>query len=218
MTTYLVIDTETTGLISPVKPVELAWIHIDEEMNVLDEQVHRINPLLPISEGASAIHNIFDSDIALCPPVEEIVGFLPQPFVAIGHNISYDLRVLAPYVEWCGEICTLALSRRWVKGTSNHKLSTLKAELKLSEQASHSALGDTRTVLELLRLISTLSGRNLPQLLELETLPKMLTVMPFGKHRGKRFDQVPRPYRQWLMAQSDLHKDLRYTLERLRIV
>ena len=218
MPTYLVLDSETTGLASPVKPVELAWIHINENLDVLDEQVHRINPYLPISEGASAIHGIFDVDIALCPTVEEVVVNLPQPFVAIGHNISYDLRVLSPYVEYNGDLCTLALSRRWVKNMTNHKLSTLKAELKLSEQTSHSALGDCRTVLELLHIITRLSGRSLSQLTELEATPKMLSVMPFGMHRGKRFDQVPRSYREWLRSKEDLHKDLKYTLDNLRIV
>lgn len=217
-TTYLVLDTETTGLDPVIMPVEVAWIKIDENMNVLDEQVHRVNPLRPIHPGAIAIHGITDQDVALAPLVEVVTDLLPRPFVACGHNVGYDLRVLAPYIEYNGEICTLALSRRWIKGTSNHKLSTLKEELKLSEQASHSALGDCRTVLELLKLISTLSGRTLPQLLTLESLPKMLPVMPFGRYRGKKFNDIPRPYRDWLMSKEDLHKDLRYTLEKLHIL
>lgn len=217
-TTYLVLDTETTGLDPVIMPVEVAWIKIDENMNVLDEQVHRVNPLRPIHPGAFAIHGISDQDVALAPLVEVVTGLLPRPFVACGHNIGYDLRVLAPYIEYCGEICTLALSRRWVKQTTNHKLSTLKEELHLSEQASHSALGDCRTVLELLKLISTLSGRTLPQLLELEALPKMIPVMPFGKFRGKRFDQIPYAYRQWLLERPELHKDIKYTLEKLRLI
>lgn len=133
-------------------------------------------------------------------------------------NCSYDLRVLGPYIEYNGDLCTLALSRRWIKGTTNHKLATLKSELKLSEQTSHSALGDCRTVLELLHIITKLSGRSLSQLIELESAPKMLSVMPFGMHRGKRFDQVPRSYREWLRSKEGLHKDLKYTLDNLRII
>lgn len=217
-TNYLVLDTETTGLDPVIMPVEVAWIKIDENMNVLDEQVHRVNPLRPIHPGAIAIHGITDQDVALAPLIEAVADLIPQPFVACGHNVGFDLRVLAPHIEWCGEICTLALSRRWVKNTTNHKLSTLKQELHLSEQTSHSALGDCHTALELLRHCSKLSGRNLPELLELESVPKMLLVMPFGMHRGKRFDQVPPGYRKWLMGKDNLHKDLKYTLEKLRLV
>ena len=218
MTVYAIIDTETTGLDPVIKAVEVAWIVIDEDTNVLDEQVHRVNPYRPISEGARAIHGISNEDVALCPTIESVVGLLPQPFVAIGHIVDFDLRVLGPYIEFTGKVCTCALSRKWLKNTTNHKLATLQKELKLSEQLSHSALGDCRTALEVLRIVIKLSGRKLPQLVELESVPKMLQCMPFGMHKGKPFTNVPRPYREWLLKQTDLPKDLRYTLEKLSIL
>lgn len=220
MTTYAIIDSETTGLDSPIKAVEVAWILIDENMNTLEEEVHRVNPFRPINEGAIAIHNITDQMVANCPPIEEVVTLLPQPFVAIGHNVAFDLRVLGPYIEYCGDMCTLALSRRWVKGTTNHKLVTLKAELGFAETEAHSALGDCRSTLELLKFIANISGRNLVQLIELESVPKMLAKMPFGMHRGKNFSDVPKSYREWLLAKGkdDLHKDIRYTLEKMRVL
>lgn len=218
MTSYLIIDTETNGLKAPIRPIEIAWIHIDEDMVILNEHCSLVNPLAPIDPGATAIHGYTDQDVAFAPEIEGVVGLMPQPFTAIAHNVQFDLRVLGPYIEYNGDLCTLALSRRWVKNTSNHKLSTLKTELKLSEQVSHSALGDCHTTLELLRLISKLSGRTLVQLHLLESVPRMLQVMPFGMHRGKRFDQVPRSYREWLRSKEDLHKDLKYTLDNLRII
>ena len=133
-------------------------------------------------------------------------------------NCSFDQRVLGSTIEWNSDLCTLALARRWIKDSANHKLVTLKEHLGLSEQTAHSALGDCRSTLELLRHISTMSGRNLVQLIELESKPKVLAKMPYGKFKGRVFAEVPANYRNWMLGLEDLHKDIRYTLERMKVL
>ena len=212
---YRIIDTETTGLSNP-KACEVGWISIDESMNILDEQVFRVNPQKPIEAGAAAIHGISNEDVADCPLIEDVMQGFPTDLCFIAHNAVYDQGVLGSVMSWQAEICTLALARRWVKDSKNHKLSTLKDHFKLSDQKSHSALGDCHTVLELLRIFSDMSGRNLVQLMELEREPKMLVKMPFGKHKGMLMNEVPKGYRDWMLGLPDLHKDIRYTLERVK--
>jgi exodeoxyribonuclease X len=214
---YRIIDCETTGL-HKAKACEVAWVAIDENFNILEEQVHRVNPEMPIEEGASAIHGIYNDDVANCPTIDKIMKGFPEKLCFIGHNVRYDQGVLGSVISWNSELCTLALARRWIKDSPNHKLVTLKHHLKLSEQVSHSALGDCHTSLEVLKHVAALAGRNLVQLIELESKPKMLNTIPFGRHKGKLFSDIPKPYRTWLLAQEDLHKDIRYTLERLKIV
>lgn len=187
-------------------------------MNVLEEQVFRTNPGKPIEEGARAIHGISNEDVASCPTPAEIVQGFPTDLCFIAHNAIYDQRVLGDLMIWSAELCTLALARRWVKDSKNHKLTTLKEHFGLSEQKAHSALGDCRTVLELLRKLSEVSGRSLGQLIDVEREPKMLNSMPFGMHKGKLFHDIPSGYRNWMLDLPDLHKDIRYTLERLKIV
>ena len=136
-------------------------------------------------------------------------------------NCSYDIRVIGEHVMFNGDLCTLALSRRFVKNTTNHKLDTLKVELGLKRKgglASHSALGDCYSTRELLLHVANLTGMNLTQLVELESVPKMLPKMPFGKHRGMAIKDMPKEYRTWLLSLPDLHKDLRYTLEKVKIL
>ena len=215
---YAIVDCETTGLDSPIKAVEVAWIRINKNMEVIDEFVSKVNPERPIHEGAQAIHGISLESVANCPKIEEVIGVLPQPFCFIAHNAKFDIRVLSPYIAYHSEICTLALARRWLKGLPNYKLVTLKEHLKLTNQTSHSALGDCRSTLEVLRLCAEASGRDLEGLRELESQPKMLPFMIFGMHRGKAFSDIPKGYRDWLAAQEDLHPDLKYTLERLKLV
>jgi DNA polymerase III epsilon subunit-like protein len=218
MTNYIILDTETSGLRSPIKACEIAWIQVDENMNILDEQVHRTDPQMPMEQGAVDIHGITNEAVAGLPSNAEICALVPQPFVWIGHNCSYDMRVTGEHVVFNADVCTLALSRAWIKGTTNHKLATLQQELKLSKQQSHSAMGDCRTTYELLQLILKLSGRTLPALVELESKPKMIQRMPFGMHKGKLFADIPVGYRRWMMEQPDWHKDIKYSLEKMRLV
>lgn len=218
MVHYTIIDTETTGLVAPIRACEIAWLVVDSGLNVLDQQCHLTDPEQPIAGGAQDIHGISWESVKGLPNNAAICAMLPKPMVWIGHNCSYDQGVIAEHTQFVDDLCTLALSRRWIKGTKNHKLGTLQAELGLPQQKLHSALGDCLTTLELLKIILAKTGKTLEQLIDLERTPKMLHVMPFGMHRGKRFDQIPSGYRNWLLDQSDLSKDIRYTLERTQIL
>jgi DNA polymerase III epsilon subunit-like protein len=218
MKTYLIVDTETSGLVSPVRACEIAFIKIDENLNTLDEQVYLTDPQITMDPGAVAIHGITNEQVKGFPSNSEICAKMPQPFVWVGHNSSYDQRVIAEHVTFNGNLCTLALARRWISHTTNHKLGTLQKELGLSAQKSHSALGDCRTTKDLLKVLLDKSGRALPALLELESKPKVLPKMPFGMHRGKLFSDIPKSYIRWMTEQEDWHPDILYTLNHLKLL
>lgn len=218
MNTYLVVDTETSGLGSVVRACEIAWVTIDENLKVLDEQVHLTDPQIVMDPGAVAIHGITNEQVAGFPSNGDICAKMPQPFVWCGHNSSYDQRVIAEHVTFNGNLCTLALARRWLPNTTNHKLATLQKELGLSEQKSHSALGDCRTTLELLKVLLDKSGRTLPALVELESKPKMLPKMPFGMYKGRLFVDIPKQYIHWMSEQPDWHPDILHTIKQLRLL
>lgn len=214
MTPYRLFDTETTGL-AGAKACEIAWIDLDQDLNVLGTFRSLVNPQKPIEPGAQAIHGISDAMVAESPTIETLLADWPKPFVALGHNVAFDLRVIGEHVEWNGVVCTLNLARHYIKGTANHKLENLKNELKLSEQASHSALGDCFTCLEVLQYIINLTGRSFLELQQLESKPRLMEKMPFGKFKGLLMRDVPRWYRDYMLAQPDLHRDIRFTFERL---
>ena len=134
MTTYLIVDTETSGLGSVVRACEIAFLRVDENLNILEEQVHLTDPQIVMDPGAVAIHGITNEQVAGFPSNSDICAKMPQPFTWIGHNSSYDQRVIAEHVTFNGNLCTLALARRWLPNTTNHKLATLQKELGLSEQ------------------------------------------------------------------------------------
>ena len=211
---YYILDTETASLHGGV--VEIAWLEVDSDLNILAEHCYRVNPERPIESGAQAIHGISDADVADCQTLAEIAKLIPAPIVLIAHNSQFDARMISPAIAVKSQLCTLALSRQYVKGVSRHKLEVLQAELSLPKQTSHTALGDVHTVRDLLLHILPLTGVDLPTLVDRADAPRMLTHMQFGKYAGLPMLQVPRSYRDWLLEQGELDKHLKYTLTRLK--
>jgi exodeoxyribonuclease X len=208
---YYILDTETASLSGGV--VELAYLKVDNDLNILDEFVTRVNPERYIEPGAQAIHGIRQEDVADSPTLAEVAATIEQPITLIAHNASFDKRMIAESVKVGRSLCTLKLSRLYVKGTTNHKLPTLKQELGLPEQVSHSALGDVHTVRNLLLHLLPLTGVDLETLVQRSNLPTIVHTMPFGKHKGLPVWQLPFGYKNWLLEQ-DIDADLRYTLEK----
>ena len=210
---YTILDTETASLQGGV--VELALLHIDTELNVLGEFHTKVNPERPIEPGAFAVHGISDADVADAPTLAQIPE-LSLVTHAVAHNYPFDSRMLKGRLNAEASLCTLSLSRQYLKGTANHKLENLKRELGLPDQKSHSALGDVYTTLDLLRHLLPLTGVPLDTLFKRAAQPKLIHRMTYGKHKGLLISQVPADYRNWLLGQENLDKDLKYTLEKLK--
>lgn len=212
----LVLDTETTGLSDPIRVVELAYLEVDEQLNVLSEYSALIKPDRAIEPGAIGVHGITDADVADAITLEEALAPLAgQSVIVMGHNIQFDLRLVAHHLEVVGELCTLALARQFITDSVNCKLSTLQAHCNLPNLEAHRALGDAFTSLNLLRWMLARYRLDLKTHIKRQELPRMLHVMPYGKHKGTPILQVPRSYRQWLLRAGNLDKDLRYTLKKL---
>lgn len=215
------LDTETTGLTSPIGVVELAWVRINMHMEVLDEFDTLVNPERDIEPGAFGVHGISQQDVAGAPTLAEAIQPLRgRPVYVIGHNIAFDLRIVGGHLDVVGDVCTLALSRQYLRGTPerpllNHKLTTVREFLDLPCLDAHRALGDTHTSLNVLRRILHDHNLTLDKIIKRQAKPRLLHTMPFGKHAGMVLSQVPLEYRRWLMNAGNLDKDLAYSLRKL---
>jgi len=216
MNNYLILDTETASLSGGV--CEIAWVTMDDELNIIDQHETLVNPERPIEAGAFAVHGISDDMCAGKPTLVEVAKLLPENGWMVAHNCSFDTRMISSAYTPEATLCSLALARKYVKGTSNHKLATLQKELNLPDRKSHSALGDILTVHDLLKHILPMTGVGLETLFKRSSAPKMLHLMPFGKHKGMRLLEVPKDYREWLLKQENLDPDLKYTLEKMQNV
>jgi exodeoxyribonuclease X len=216
MNNYLILDTETAGLSGGV--CEIAWVTMDENLNILEQHETLVDPERQIEPGAFAIHGISNEMCVGKPKLAEVAKLLPESGWMICHNAPFDTRMIASVYTPAATLCTLALSRKYITGTTNHKLATLQSELGLPDRKSHSALGDILTVHDLLQVILPKTGTTLEALFKRASTPKMLHVMPFGKHKGVPILNVPADYRAWLLGQAGLDQDLKYTLEKMKNV
>jgi DNA polymerase-3 subunit epsilon len=196
--------------------VEIAWIEIDANLNVLDEVSSLIDPGRPIDEGASNVHGIYDADVFAKPTLERFYknNWDNSPTVVIAHNKVFDLKFIAEHINHLsGSLCTLAAARQYIPEAPNHKLVTLAEFLKLPKGTAHRASGDVYTTLGLLRYIRERSGRTLPDLVKLDCKPKLLAEMPFGMYKGHKFLDMPPGYLTWLVETEDMPGDVKLSAQ-----
>jgi DNA polymerase-3 subunit epsilon len=127
---YIAIDVETTG-IGPADGHRICEVALLKFLrgNVIDSLVSLVNPLRPISPGATAINGITDPMVAAAPLfgdlLPRILSFIEED-VLVFHNAPFDLSFLRNEArlaggEWPGNpvVDTLHLARRTGRFRSN---------------------------------------------------------------------------------------------------
>lgn len=220
MIRYFLGDTETTGTGDDARVCEIAWVELDNELNVLDTVHSLIDPQIPIPANASGVHNITDTDVQSSPTMSEFVEVVlgqpvMEPSILGAHNVKFDARFFGHVLpNQAGTICTLRLARLLWPESPDHKLTTLRYFLGLKSGASHRADGDVETTLDLLRKIANKLEMTLSELVPLSAQPLFIEKMPFGKHFNEPIRNVPRSYFQWLLRQKDpIDSDLKHTID-----
>ena len=136
---YIAVDVETTG-IEPAEGHRICEIALLKFLrgDVIDSLVSLVNPLRPISPGASAINGITDVMVAGAPLFSDlfprILEFIEND-VLVFHNAPFDLSFLRAEARIAGGIWpgnpvvdTLFLARRTGRFRSN-SLSSICREL-----------------------------------------------------------------------------------------
>ena len=162
-TPYVVLDTETTGLLEP-EMVSVAVVDQQGE-SILHEFVR---PAKAIEPGASRITGITDAMVADKPPFPEVepllTGAIADRLVVI-YNAAYDSQVLRntyaryglPMPEhqtWCAMEWFARLNGEWnaVRGSYVWKsLAKAAAFFGVENPSAHDALADCRTTWKVLQ-------------------------------------------------------------------
>lgn len=221
---FLFLDTETTGVNADDAVVELGWIEVNKDFNYIGEVESLIDPQRSIASAASAVHGLVLADLQDSPTIEEYFSVddascygrkITDPVVLCGHNIAFDHRFVRPYItNVVQEVCSLRWARRLYPQADNHQLQTLVFELGLPRAtAAHRVLSDVTISLHLVRHICERTGMTLTQLAEASAEPALMSVLPFGKHKGKAFSEVPTPYFRWMLETLALDIDLKFSIE-----
>lgn len=214
----IILDTEThdlNGLVIQLAYASVALLSYKDEKPVpvlkhdtLFNQMYSIGDY-KIDHAAMAVHNILDSDLEGKPHTSTITLPINEGYI-IGHNIDYDINAIATSTgvkTSLKPICTLALARMVWPELKSHKLGGLIYHIYGSSEYarnlvmnSHDAETDIRNTSHLLtRLCAALEVETMEQLYALSCKARIPTVMPFGKHKGVKIEDVPRQYMNWFI-------------------
>lgn len=217
-------DTETTGANpATAKIVELGYVVTDASLNILNSWRTLVDPEMPIPADASGVHHITDDDVYDAPTLAQIGEVCLAPLqhpgvILVAHNAPFDLQVAAGILgaEY-RSIDTLQLAKRYIPDAPNHKLGTLMYYCGLTQRKNtHSAVEDCMICRDLLLHIMEITGKSVDELITASSEPLVIRVMPFGKHKGAKMEDVPLDYLKWALREmSNLDANLRHTMQKL---
>lgn len=242
----LIFDLETTGLnIAKDRIVEISAFKLYPN-GKKEIKTRRINPTIPISEEATAIHGISDADVANEPTFKEVAKSLANWIKGCdfaGYNvIKFDIPMLAE--EFLRAGVNFDFRERKIVDVQNifHKMEqrTLSAAYQFYCQKelkdAHSAEADTIATFEVLeaqidRYSDTLEN-DIKFLAEFSSRTALLDyagrialddkdvpIFNFGKHKGKSVEevfQIDPNYYDWMMNR-DFTLDTKQVLTQLKI-
>ncbi|MCX8998345.1 3'-5' exonuclease [Rhizobiaceae bacterium BDR2-2] len=174
--TYVVFDTETTGLLPDQgdEVVQIAAVRIVAGKRVRGEAFDMlVNPGRPIPPGATAIHGITDAMVAGAPRILDAVERFhrfAEGAVLVAHNAPFDMAFLRRRERQIGRrfdnpvLDTVLLSAAVFGRGEEHSLDALAARLgvDLPAERRHTAMGDAEATADaFLKLTTILAGKGL---------------------------------------------------------
>ncbi len=213
-----IFDTETTGVAATDKVVEIAWIDVDENLDVIRSVRSLIDPEIRIPPQASGVHGIVDSMVESAPTLEEFFSEIEvqsdEPVLLIAHNAEFDAKFVEGRMNVVAKLCTLRLARHLYPFAPDFKLQTLRYLFGVSTSGgAHGAADDCETTRLVLKAMLRDAKLSLDEAAKLARSPVKYAKMPFGRHRDTPLSELSFGYRAWLLKLPDLDPDLRYSLE-----
>lgn len=151
---YSVLDFETTGLeASTSRIVEIGIVKMNSVGKKLESFETLINPDGQ-SVGATHIHGISQKMVSKAPTFSEIAPDLLEFIdgtIVTAHNAQFDIPFLDQELRRSGikkdkkpipSLCTLILSRRFMRDLPSHSLENLTAVLGITNSRAHSVAAD----------------------------------------------------------------------------
>lgn len=239
MSKLIFFDTETTGNTEKDFLVQIAYKSKDGSF------VGLYKPEIKIPPEASAVHHITNKMVADKSTFKKSTDqtiikklFEEKDSIVVAHNASFDLVIIKKEsIEPKNFICTLRLARYLDKEEKidRYNLQYLRYLLDIEVEATaHDAMGDVlvleklfeRLKNKMMSEITTEGGKKLTEdevikkMIEISSHPSLLHTFKFGKHNGKRIEDVikiDRGYLQWLLDQKlngdGIDEDWIYTLK-----
>jgi DNA polymerase-3 subunit epsilon len=219
--TFICLDCETTGL-DPEQDriVEIAVVKFTFS-EILGSFETLIDPERDIPQISQEIHKIRPEMVQGKPKIGEA---LPQILSLInahpivGHGIHFDLAILNQEAKRASistdllsnpSVDTLRLARLYGESPIN-SLERLREHFNIPAEGAHRAMNDVIVNIEVFKRLSS-RFRTLDEIHEILRKPIRLKLMPLGKHKGRKFDEIPIEYLLWA-EKKDFDQDLLFSI------
>ncbi|MFA5250319.1 MAG: DUF3820 family protein [Parachlamydiales bacterium] len=218
---FICLDCETTGLeASTDRIIEIAAVKFTFEKE-LGRFETLVDPETPIPPSSQEIHHISDEMVKNKP---KIAAVLPDFFKfldrhpIIGHSIQFDLNILnqealrarlSSPLENPVSIDTLRLARLYGESPIN-SLQMLREHFHIEPEGAHRAMSDVTVNIAVFKKLSQ-KFKTLKELLERLQKPILMQCMPLGKHKGRKFKEIPTDYLEWAIR-KDFDLDLIFSI------
>jgi len=223
MTFARVIDFETTDLDPAAADViEVGWVDVRSDGQMTRPRSMLCRPAHPISVEAMAAHHLSEQQVERGVRKQDWQDALTdgKPVAYVAHHAAFEASFWpdAP-APW---ICTYKAALRLWPEAPRHTNQVLRYFLLLDAMAGfdptlamppHRAGPDAYVTAWIFSTMLALEGgeHRLKRLLAWTREPGLLPRVLFGKHRLARWSEVPVDYLQWIMRQTDMDEDVRFT-------
>lgn len=218
---FVCLDCESTGL----DPQNDRMIEIAATLFTFEGAVKSyetlIDPECPIPPVSQEIHKISSEMLQGKPKVAEILPCLLkliEGYIIVGHGIGFDIALIAAEakrhqiptkIEKQPFIDTLRMARLYGESPIN-SLEKLRQHFNIQAEGAHRAMNDVIVNIEVFKYLAK-TYKTTEQLLDVLKKPIKLKTMPLGKHKGRKFDEIPIEYLQWA-ERKDFDQDLLFSI------
>jgi len=229
----IILDTETTGVLEEDRIIQLSYLVTDSDGSI--EEVHNefCQAPLPIKFDAMAIHHITPEELEGKPACTELKGFArlhelntPDNLIVI-QSAEFDLGMLAKegFESKMKLVDTFRIHRFFYHEEphglqfNRYALGLYKKEAAQMQElgvqiAAHDALGDVIVLKNFYDYL--LRDHEQDKMIEMCSKPILMDLMPFGKHKGKRIEEVAVNERRslaYMLETFDLDQDLQHSFQ-----
>jgi len=218
---FVCIDCESTGLdTAQDRIVEIAVARFTFDQ-ILQSFETLVDPEREIPQTSQDIHNISQEMILGKPKIREVLPKILEMIsnlTIVGHGINFDIALIAneakraqiptnilsqPYID------TLRLARLYGESPVN-SLERLRQHFNIESEGAHRAMSDVIVNIEVFKYLSK-NYQTSDQIQKILQKPIKFKIMPLGKHKGRRFDEIPLEYLLWA-ERKDFDQDLMFSI------
>jgi DNA polymerase III subunit epsilon len=220
---FVCIDCETTGLdVRNDKIIEIAAVKFQDN-KIIKSFETLIDPQCKIPLESQQIHNISQDMVENKPLIKEILpSFLEfiGHYTIVGHGINFDIDLIANAAKNLSIPChikatpfldTLRLARLYGKCPVN-SLEMLRKHFNIEEEGAHRAMNDVLVNIKVFKFLAS-GYKTTNQIINRLKSPISLERMPLGKHKGRKFEEIPIEYLYWALK-KDFDMDLIFSIKK----